>query len=202
MVKKPEIQYIDKFYVHGSEARVLELKPKRRIKTTLPLFAPDNTIKIAVDPVAIGGIVVALALVLPGISTSHMLLVLGIYAKMSGAIDTTVAWVKSLLGGPAVEGAGAAITFLALLVISTLIGVFLITRPLEWTMKKFPHQTYCVIMGFVVGSLADIAGDIVWPALQVQASTLSWVITAVVSLVTLAAGCGAILYLSRFSEDE
>ena len=62
MVKKPEIQYIDKFYVHGSEARVLELKPKRRIKTVLPLFAPDNTIKIAVDPVAIGGIMVALAL--------------------------------------------------------------------------------------------------------------------------------------------
>ena len=62
MVKQPEIQYIDKFYVHGSEARVLELKPKRRIKTVLPLFAPDNTIKIAVDPVAIGGIVVALAL--------------------------------------------------------------------------------------------------------------------------------------------
>ena len=28
MVKKPDIQYIDKFYVHGSEARVLELKPK------------------------------------------------------------------------------------------------------------------------------------------------------------------------------
>ena len=26
MVKKPEIQYIDKFYVYGSEAKVLELK--------------------------------------------------------------------------------------------------------------------------------------------------------------------------------
>ena len=62
MVKKPEIQYIDKFYVYGSEARVLELKPKRRIKTILPLSAPDKTIKIPVDPVAIGGIVVAVAL--------------------------------------------------------------------------------------------------------------------------------------------
>ena len=62
MVKKPEIQYIDKFYVYGSEAKVLELKPKRRIKTILPLSAPDNTIKIAVDPVAICGIVVAIAL--------------------------------------------------------------------------------------------------------------------------------------------
>ena len=62
MVKKPEIQYIDKFYVYGSEARVLELKPKRRIRTILPKAAPDNTIKIAVDPIAICGIVVAIAL--------------------------------------------------------------------------------------------------------------------------------------------
>lgn len=63
MVKKPDIQYIDRFYVHGSEARVLELKPKRRIiKTVLPLSVPDKTIKIAVDPVAISGIVVAVAL--------------------------------------------------------------------------------------------------------------------------------------------
>ena len=63
MGKKPDIQYIDKFYVHGSEARVLELKPKRRIiKTVLPLSAPDKTIKIAVDPVALCGIVVAVAM--------------------------------------------------------------------------------------------------------------------------------------------
>ena len=44
MVKKPEIQYIDKFYVYGSEAKVLELKPKRKIRTILPLSAPDKTI--------------------------------------------------------------------------------------------------------------------------------------------------------------
>lgn len=63
MVKKPDIQYIDRFYVHGSEARVLELKPRKRIiKTVLPLSVPDKTVKIAVDPVAIFGIVVAVAL--------------------------------------------------------------------------------------------------------------------------------------------
>ena len=63
MVKKPEIQYIDKFYVHGSEARVLELKPRRRIiKTILPTEAPDHTVKVWVDPVALCGIVVAAAM--------------------------------------------------------------------------------------------------------------------------------------------
>ena len=166
----------------------------------LPATGELNLVSLLVWLLA--GLVVSLALILPGISTSHMLLVLGIYGTMSGAIDTVVAWLKSLLGGPAVSGVGEAITFLALLVISTLIGVILITRPLEMTMQKFPHQTYCIILGFVVGSLADIAGDIVWPALHVEASVGSWVITALVSVVTLAAGLAGILYLSKFSEED
>ncbi len=172
----------------------------------LPATGDLNVVSLLVWLLA--GLVVSLALILPGISTSHMLLVLGIYGTMSGAIDTVIQWLKAvimgLLGKTAtpVEGAGEAITFLALLVISTLLGVILITRPLEWTMQKFPHQTYCMILGFVVGSLADIASDIVWPALQVEASVGSWVLTAVVSLVTLAAGCAGILYLSRFSDEE
>ena len=157
----------------------------------------------------LAGVVVALALVLPGISTSHMLLVLGIYGTLSGSIDTVALWVKTLIkqllgdgASAASVGVGEALTFIGLLGIATLIGVILITRPLEWTMKKFPHQTYCMIMGFVVGSLADIAADIVWPALQVEATATYWLLTAVISLVTAAAGFAGILFLSRFSDEE
>ena len=60
MVRKPDIQYVHEFYVHGSEARVIELKPRRKIvKTILPKIAPDKSIRIGVDPVALCGIVVA-----------------------------------------------------------------------------------------------------------------------------------------------
>ena len=63
MVRKPDIQYVHEFYVHGSEARVIELKPRRRvIKTILPKVAPDKSIRIGVDPVALCGIVVAVAM--------------------------------------------------------------------------------------------------------------------------------------------
>ena len=63
MVRKPEIQYVHEFYVHGSEAKVIELKPRRRvIKTILPKMAPDKSIRIAVDPIALCGIVVAVAM--------------------------------------------------------------------------------------------------------------------------------------------
>ena len=63
MVRKPDIQYVQQFYVHGSEAKVLELKPRRRvIKTILPKVAPDKSIRIGVDPVAACGIVVAVVM--------------------------------------------------------------------------------------------------------------------------------------------
>ncbi len=156
----------------------------------------------------LAGIVVALALVLPGISTSHMLLVLGIYGTLTGAIQNVVLWAKALIqhwfghgGAVSTVGLGESITFIALLGISTLIGVLLITRPLEWTMNRFPHQTYCMILGFVVGSLADIAVDIVVPALQVQADVTYWLLTAVASVVTAIAGFAGISFLSRFSDE-
>ena len=89
MVKKPDIQYIDSFYVHGSEARVLELKPKRRIiKTVLPLRAPDKTVKIGIDPVAICGIAVAVALlVMMAVGTVQYVRVCRQYQQM---LDYTV----------------------------------------------------------------------------------------------------------------
>ena len=38
MNQKPKIQYIGQFYVHGSEARALELQEqKKQAKTRLPL---------------------------------------------------------------------------------------------------------------------------------------------------------------------
>ena len=38
MVQKPKIQYIGQFYVHGSEAKKLELlEQKKKARTKLPL---------------------------------------------------------------------------------------------------------------------------------------------------------------------
>lgn len=150
----------------------------------------------------VSGLVISLALVLPGISTSHMLLLLGIYMPMTASIKHVFAWVKSLLGGQPVSGVMDDVLFLGMLALSTLIGVFLITRPLEWLMKKFPHQTYCVIIGFVVGSLADVFKEYILPEFAAGRTVGAWVLTAVVSVVTLIAGAAGILYLARFSEDE
>ena len=60
MVQKPKIQYIGQFYVHGSEARALELEQqKKQTKTKLPLAKLETIEKIYVDPVALVAIGVA-----------------------------------------------------------------------------------------------------------------------------------------------
>jgi len=63
MVQKPKIQYIGQFYVHGSEARKLELEEqKKKAKTRLPLAKLQQIEKIYVDPVALMGIAVAVVM--------------------------------------------------------------------------------------------------------------------------------------------
>lgn len=60
MNQKPKIQYIGQFYVHGSEARALELQEeKKQAKTKLPLAKLETIEKLYVDPVALAGIAVA-----------------------------------------------------------------------------------------------------------------------------------------------
>lgn len=129
------------------------------------------------------GIIIALALVLPGISTSHMLLVLGMYDAMITAITEFD------------------IVYIGILGIATLIGVFLITKPLEWTMNKFPHQTYCMIIGFVLGSTSEIFREKILPSIPANADAKWWILSVIMSVAAFILGCYAIGSLSKYSND-
>lgn len=129
------------------------------------------------------GIVIALALVLPGISTSHMLLVLGMYDDMLAAIT------------------GFDIVYIGILGIATLIGVFLITKPIEWILNTFPHHTYWMIIGFVLGSTTEIFQDKILPAIPESADAAWWIGFGLISIVTFILGFKAIKSLSRFQND-
>lgn len=84
------------------------------------------------------GVIIAVALVLPGISTSHMLLILGMYEAVWGAVNK--------------------LDFLYLLPIlaGVILGVLATTKILDKAMTKLPKQTYLIIIGFVLASLVDM----------------------------------------------
>ena len=88
-----------------------------------------------------GGIVIAVALVLPGISVSQMLLVLGVYEKLTAAADAMD--IMALLS-------------FTPLVIGTLGGILLTTSVIERAMTKYPTGTYMLVFGFILGSLPEL----------------------------------------------
>lgn len=131
----------------------------------------------------VAGVIIALALVLPGISTSHMLIVLGMYDSMLAAITHFD------------------IMYIGILGVATLVGIFLVTKPLEWAMNRFTHQTYCLIIGFVIGSTSEIFSDKIMPAIPQNAGFNWWLPSVLIALVAFVLGYQAIMALSRFSND-
>ena len=72
MSQKPKIQYVGQFYIHGSEARQLELQEKKkRAKSKLPLERLRKVEVVYLDPVAIFGIVTALVDAFEALSRSE-----------------------------------------------------------------------------------------------------------------------------------
>lgn len=92
----------------------------------------------------IAGIISAAALVLPGISFSHFLLILGLYNRLLNAIRIID------LG------------FLLPLGLGVLGGTVLLSRLLENLMNRYPKATYLIILGFIIGSIAEIFPRIPW----------------------------------------
>ena len=86
----------------------------------------------------ITGIIVAIALVLPGISVSYMLLVLGMYEETIRAIDEFY------------------LPYLMPLGIGLLLGIILMTKILEKAMTLYSKATYLIILGFVLGSVIEV----------------------------------------------
>ena len=86
----------------------------------------------------IGGIIIAIALVLPGISVSHMLYILGIYESVMHSVYS-FHWFN-----------------LVPLILGVVIGTFATTNILEKLLKKYPDKVYMTILGFVAASLTTL----------------------------------------------
>jgi putative membrane protein len=95
---------------------------------------------LTVIKLIIGGIITAAAMVLPGLSGSAMMLVLGIYYMLTDAIAHPT----------------QNLPLLAIFGISCIVGIFASAKPIAWLLAHKRKVTYCVIGGFVIGSLPSL----------------------------------------------
>lgn len=96
--------------------------------------------------VFIAGAIAISALILPGISGSFILLLLGMYTVVFTAV-------RGLVGGE-LANLQIVVTF----ALGCLIGLALFSRLLTYTFRTFPNLTLAVLTGFMLGSLNKL-----WP---------------------------------------
>ena len=111
-------------------------------------FAPTASLDAGLVGVFLSGFLAICAMILPGISGSFILVLLGMYG-------TVLAAVKSL-----------DLLFLLVFILGAGAGLLCFSRLLHWLLHRFHQATMALLTGFLFGSLV-----IVWPWKQV----LDWV---------------------------
>jgi len=118
------------------------------------------------------GLVAALALILPGISVSYMLLLLGVYEQVMQALTTF------------------SFGSLMPLLIGILAGVVLFAKCLDFVMERHPKPTYLIILGFILASCVEI-----FPGIPTG-------IHIVTCIIALLAGFFALFFLSKWNAED
>lgn len=133
-IKKERFMWSDFFFIFLGAVIVFFISylPKDLFQISVSLGMSDVIKQI------FGGLIIAFALVLPGISVSHMLYVLGIYEGIIKAVSKFN--VLSLL--PMICGVS--------------IGILLFTRLMDICFIKHRKTVYTIIFGFVAGSVFEL----------------------------------------------
>lgn len=95
------------------------------------------------------GALAAVALTVPGLSGSLILLVIGFYRPL---IDHTTGWGKELFHG-SFANTPKLLLMLLCFAIGCIIGVVIVSKLMTLLIKKYHDSTYFAIIGFVVGSI-------------------------------------------------
>lgn len=86
----------------------------------------------------LAGALISIGFILPGISTSYLLVVMGLYEPILNAISSFDVF-------PLIP-----------LAIGMIGGTLLLTEFLKWAMEKHPFVTYMTILGFLLGSIIQV----------------------------------------------
>lgn len=92
------------------------------------------------------------AMLLPGISGSYLLMILGVYPLAISSLTIFLGDLKNL----SLNAEAAAV--LGNLLVGIILGALLFSRVVYWMLKKFPKITFSLLTGFMIGALKTV-----WP---------------------------------------
>lgn len=108
------------------------------------------------------GVIASATMVIPGVSGSMILLLLGYYHPVLNTISTFMKDLVSLNGAGILHGIGIILPF----GIGVLVGIFAIARLIEMIFEKAPMYAYWAIIGLIISSPVAILCMSTFPAVQ------------------------------------
>ena len=135
------------------------------------------------------GMIASATMIIPGVSGSLVLMLLGYYKPVVNALSTLkdglFSMNFSLLGQP--------VLMLLPFMLGIVIGIFGVAKLIEWLTTRYPTATYCGVLGLVVASPISLL-------IQTDMTGLSFV-TVLVSVLTLAVGFTGAYLLAKGSKE-
>ena len=119
------------------------------ITIAAPVEAPD-----AIYFYFLSGCIAIIAMILPGISGAFILVILGAYAMVLGALNN---FISSLLEQDW-EGVKTNFVKVFVFILGCLVGIKVFSKALKWMFKNKKEFTLAILTGFMIGSLNKI-----WP---------------------------------------
>ncbi len=135
------------------------------------------------------GVIASGTMIIPGVSGSLVLMLLGYYKAVTGALKT----VASGLVHFDFAALGQPLLMLIPFVVGIVLGIFGVAKAIEWLTNKYPTATYCGVLGLVVASPISLL-------IQTDMSGASFVIV-LISIITFAAGFAGAFLLARGSKE-
>jgi putative membrane protein len=139
----------------------------------------------------VAGAVAICAMVLPGVSGSLILLTLGKYETMTGAVSDSVDALFAGAFGEAVDPLSTLVVFSA----GALLGILTFARVVKWALEHYRAATLTFLVALMAGALRA-------PAIQVADATSAWTVASVTPLLAAGVvGAGAVLVLDATTDD-
>lgn len=117
------------------------------------------------------GMIAAATMVIPGISGSFVLMLLGFYEPIVNTVGDLTNF----------SNLGHNLAILIPFGIGILIGIILIAKLIEYLFAKYEIPTYYAILGFVIASILTLAIGVISPTLSIP--------SIIIGLIMLALGC-------------
>lgn len=134
------------------------------------------------------GVIAAATMVIPGVSGSLVLMVLGYYegimSSISGFISAVLAWDWALIW--------YYVGVLAPFGIGIIVGIFAVAKLIEFLFEKFPSVTYSGILGLIVASPVAIV-------IKMGHNNIN-IVTTIIGIVLLAAGAWFTYWFGKKTE--